>query len=118
MEQLYTHYLRGELFENFVITEYMKYRANRQAGVEYFFWKDQGGHEVDLLVETPQAVSAIEIKAGKTVAEDYVKALEYLRSVYVTEGQTFHPLVIYGGDLDQARRGIPIYSWRRMLVFV
>jgi predicted AAA+ superfamily ATPase len=117
VEQLYTHYLRGELFENFVITEYMKYKANHQAGVEYFFWKDQGGHEVDLLVETPQRVSAIEIKVGKTVAEDYVRALEYLRSLYVTEGQTFHPLVIYGGELDQGRRGIPIYSWRRMPVF-
>jgi predicted AAA+ superfamily ATPase len=116
-EQLYTHYLRGELFENFVIAEYLKHKANHQTRVEYFFWKDQGGHEVDLLVETPDAVSAIEIKAGRTAAEDYVKALEYLRPMYAAEGRRFHPLVVYGGELEQARRGIPIYPWRRIPVF-
>jgi hypothetical protein len=72
---------------------------------------------VDLLAETPDAVSAIEIKAGRTAAEDYVKALEYLRPLYAAEGRRFHPLVVYGGELEQARRGIPIYPWRRIPVF-
>jgi predicted AAA+ superfamily ATPase len=116
-DQMNSHYLRGELFENFAITEYIKYKANTQANVEYFFWRDQAGHEVDLFAETGSALSAIEMKSGKTISADTIKNLAYMQSIYPDTNQKLQPLVIYAGMLNQTQSGIPIRSWKDMPVF-
>ena len=116
-DQMNSHYLRGELFENFALTEYIKDKANTQSNVEYFFWRDQAGHEVDLFAETGSAISAIEMKSGKTISADYIKNLAYMQSIYPDTNQKLQPLVIYAGTLNQTQSGIPIRSWKDMPVF-
>jgi len=116
-DQMNSHYLRGELFENFALTEYMKYKANTQSNVEYFFWRDQAGHEVDLFAETGAVLSAVEIKSGKTISADYIKNLAYMQSIYPDTNQKLQPLVIYAGMFHQTQSGIPIRSWKDMPVF-
>lgn len=49
--QLETHYLKGALFENLVILEFLKGRLNQGLPPNFYFWRDQSGHEVDLLAE-------------------------------------------------------------------
>jgi predicted AAA+ superfamily ATPase len=116
-DQMNSHYLRGELFENFAITEYIKDKANTQSNIEYFFWRDQAGHEVDLFADTGSAISAIEMKSGKTISADYIKNLAYMQSIYPDTNQKLQPLVIYAGMLNQTQSGIPIRSWKDMPVF-
>jgi predicted AAA+ superfamily ATPase len=117
VEQMRVHYLRGELFENFVISEYQKRKANFQMGVEYFFWKDQMGREIDLLAESALDISAIEIKSGKTILDDYVKNLLVFRSIYSGAKQNLRSLVVYAGEMEQTREGIPMRSWKSIPVF-
>jgi len=47
-EQLSTHYLLGEIFENMVVNEYVK--SQYSIGVEptIYFWRDSNHNEVDL----------------------------------------------------------------------
>ena len=116
-EQLNSHYLRGELFENFALTEYLKHKANTQSNAEYFFWRDQAGREVDILAETGSSLSAIEIKSGKTISDDYTKNLVYLQSLFTDAQTSLKPLVVYAGDLAQTRSNIPIRSWKDMPLF-
>lgn len=116
-DQLRSHYLRGELFENFVLTEYLKHNANAQAGLEFFFWRDQTGREVDLLAEGGSALSAVEIKSGKTIADDYTRDLVYLKSIHSDAARNLNPLVIFGGQGRQTRSGIPIRSWTEIPAF-
>jgi predicted AAA+ superfamily ATPase len=116
-DQLHSHYLRGELFENFALTEYLKHKANTQSNAEYFFWRDQAGREVDLLAETGSSLSAIEIKSGKTISDDYIKNLVYLQSLFVNAQTELKPLVVYAGDLAQTRSNIPIRSWKDLPLF-
>lgn len=111
-DQLNSHYLRGELFENFAISEYLKHKANTQSNVEFFFWRDQAGHEIDLLVEQGLSISAIEFKAGKTIADDYTKNLAYLQTLFANDKASLKPQVIYAGDFAQTRSNIPIRSWK------
>ncbi|MEW6406744.1 MAG: DUF4143 domain-containing protein, partial [Chloroflexota bacterium] len=113
-EQLNSHYLRGELFENFALSEYLKHKANTQSNAEFFFWRDQAGREVDLLVEQGLSVTAIEFKAGKTIADDYTKNLVYLQTLFADAKASLKPQVIYGGDLAQTRSNIPIRSWKEL----
>lgn len=116
-DQLNSHYLRGELFENFALTEYLKHKANTQSNAEYFFWRDQAGREVDLLAETGSSLSAIEIKSGKTISDDYIKNLIYLQSLFVDAQTELKPLVVYAGDFAQTRSNIPVRSWKDLPLF-
>ena len=48
-EQITTHFLRGGLFENLVINEFVKESYNRGVEPGLSFWRDSTGNEVDLL---------------------------------------------------------------------
>ncbi len=50
-EQLETHYLKGGLYENLVILEMLKGRLNLGLPTNFYFWRDQTGHEIDCIAE-------------------------------------------------------------------
>lgn len=113
-DQITSHYLRGELFENFILTEYLKFKTNTRSSVEYYYWRDKVGHEIDLLAETGSRLSAIEIKSGKTITTDYTKHLSFFQSIYTDARRKLDPLVIYSGKHKQARSGIQIVNWKNI----
>lgn len=99
--------LRGNLFENLVVVEALKYRFNRGKRNNLHFYRDAKGNEVDLLVDIGPHVFPLEIKAGATISEDYFKGLRSFAG-----NGTPLPLgtgLVYGGDEMQSRSGIRIY---------
>lgn len=69
------HPLRGNLFENLVVIEALKYRYNRGKRSNLHFWRDAKGNEVDLVIEAGPDIVPVEIKSGATITEDYFKGL-------------------------------------------
>ena len=69
--QLYSHPLRGQIFENFVVSEYVKYYFNRGEDPPLYFWRDQKGHEVDLILDEGTQLFPIEIKSGSTFQKEF-----------------------------------------------
>jgi predicted AAA+ superfamily ATPase len=65
-DQLDLHYMRGALFENMVIVEYIKQRYNMGALPQVYYWRDSNRNEVDLVIETEGRLKAVEIKATAT----------------------------------------------------
>ena len=59
---LATHASRGAMFETFVISELVKHRFNAGRPADLYFWRDNIGHEVDIVFETPDGLQALEIK--------------------------------------------------------
>lgn len=110
-DQLSTHYLRGGLFENWVILERLKKRFNAGLNSNLYFWRDNTGHEIDLLEETGQTLHAWEIKAGETVQSDWVKGLNWFRNL---AGPDTKSTLVYGGNRSSSRMGIPVRSWRKL----
>lgn len=94
--------LRGNLFENLVVIEALKYRYNQGKRNNLFFYRDSNGNEVDLIAENGRNLSAIEIKAGSTVNPDYFKGLRCFKSV-VAESWEVASGVVYGGNEIQRR---------------
>ena len=80
-EQLATHYLRGELFENWVISEYLKKCYSLAQQPEIYFWRDSNANEVDLLIEKNNSIEAVEIKSGSTMNSSYFKGLNVFRKL-------------------------------------
>lgn len=96
-EQLNTHYLRGNLFENWAVTEVLKHYYNQGLTPPCYYWQDQSGKEVDLLIETPTHLKAIEVKAGMSFSSEYFKNLSYLEKTMV-EGDALQKYVLYTGS--------------------
>jgi predicted AAA+ superfamily ATPase len=111
IEQLTSHYSLGGLFENWVISEYLKSRYNKAKLFNGYFWRDKSGYEIDLLLEKGENLVPIEIKAGKTINKDYFKNINYL---YKLSGCKKDGVVIYGGETSQKRTNIKIYSWKQI----
>lgn len=68
--------MRGHLFENMVIMNFLKNRLNRGENGGLYFYRDSNGNEVDLLVKTGSKYKCFEIKSAATFHADFVKGLK------------------------------------------
>lgn len=111
-EQLSLHFLRGELFENFVLAELTKNRYNRGLQSNLWFWRDNKGSEIDCIIETANNLYPIEIKSGKTASPDYFKGLKYWNKISGNSPE--NAFVIYGGDSEFSTEHGQLMSWRSL----
>ena len=109
-EQLVTHPLRGALFESWVVAELAKARYNHALASNLFFWRDQGGHEVDVLVDQGTTLLPVETKSGQTIAPDFFDSLMRWRELAGTAAG--RPWLVYGGDQRQSRTAAEVLPWR------
>ena len=110
--QLSTHYLRGELFENMVIAEYVKGEFAKGKEPQIYFWRDSNQSEVDLLIETGGALHAVEIKSGATLNDSYFKGLKHFQQISNIDANNM--TVVYGGDADYLTQNGRFVSWRNL----
>lgn len=109
--QLESHYFKGNIFENLIISEFKKNKFNLSLSESLYFWRDNIGHEIDLLIEESLNLLPIEIKSGKTVHSEFFKNLSYWMKL---SGEK-HGKIIYAGNTDQKRSGgIDIISWKNL----
>jgi predicted AAA+ superfamily ATPase len=111
-DQLRTHPMRGALFENWVIAEAMKARYNRAKDSNLYFWRDNTGHEVDLIADHGQSLLPVEVKAGSTLASDWFQPLA--RWCELAGAESERPWLVYGGDQRQARSECEVLPWRQI----
>lgn len=74
-DQLTTHYLKGGLFENLVINEFVKKAYNNGKIPDLTFWRDSTGNEIDLIDFTDGEKKAYEIKSSHTFSPEFFKGL-------------------------------------------
>lgn len=109
--------LRGNLFENMVVSEFLKNRFNQGKRSNHHFYRDSRGNEVDLLLLNGSDIFPIEIKAGMTITRDYFKGLKHFMNFFqdhVPNGGG----IVYGGDQYQKRSDIlivPIHQIEELL---
>jgi predicted AAA+ superfamily ATPase len=104
-----THASRGALFETYVVSELIKRQFNQGQSSNLYFWRDKIGNEVDLLIETPHGLQAIEIKSGSTFSSDWLKGLKKWKSQTGMESPM--PSIIYGGTESYEREGCQVLRW-------
>lgn len=109
--QLALHPFRGSLFENMIVIDFLKRRYNAGKSNNLFFWRDNVGNEVDLILAEGNTRIPIEIKSGQTVTSDYMKGILFWNKMTQTEGG----FVVFGGDMMQNRSsGIRIVPYKEM----
>lgn len=109
-EQITDHYLRGSLFESLIMSDFLKQQYNREQQPNIYFWRDQGQHEIDCIVDEQPYPAAVEIKSGKTIATDFFKELEYWKNI--TENAKGSSYLIYGGTESQPWPQAKVLGWQ------
>lgn len=69
----------GPLLENFVVNELTKQRGWSEQRFQLWHFRDRNGAEVDLIIETPQGVIAVEVKAAVSPTRAHFKHLIGMR---------------------------------------
>ncbi len=100
--------LRGNLFENMVVMEALKYRYNLGRRSNLFFYRSSDGNEVDLIMENGRNITAIEIKAGATINPDFFKGLRNFQKTVGDQRRVFSG-ILYGGNEVQQRSDVLIH---------
>ena len=109
-EQMVVHPLKGALFETMVVNEFLKARRNAGRREQLYFWRDNIGTEVDLILEQGVALAGVEIKAGSRVAGDAAVSLRKWQKY--AGGRETYLGVVYGGGEAYAREGVSALPWR------
>lgn len=110
--QVNLHYLKGALFENLVINEFIKRSFHRGDNRRPYFWQDSQGREIDCLLVDGEEIAPIEIKAGRTLSTSYFDNLTYWRSLPgAPQTQAY---VVYGGDQSLRTSAGALVTWRRL----
>ena len=109
-EQISTHFLRGGLFENLVINEFIKEAYNKGVEPNLTFWRDSTGNEIDLLRTEGGKQYAYEIKSGATYSPDFFKGIsKWAKLSGATPDQCF---AIYNGDREMKTSLGEVLSWK------
>lgn len=109
-EQLDSHYLRGNIFESFIIAEHIKSRLHAGRRPNAFFWRNSTDHEIDLILEAGAQLWAVEIKSGQTLNEDFFKGLRYFKRLSSAPDE--HLYLVYGGDRNLTRKYGQVVGWK------
>jgi uncharacterized protein len=114
--QMETHPARGALFESMVVTEWLKHRYNQGLSSNAFFWRDNIGNEIDLVIDSEQKLRPVEIKSGATIAKDWTRTLTKWAGWAGDRSAT--PAVVYGGNQSLLHQGAQFVAWRDWPAFL
>ncbi len=109
------HPMRGALFENLCIAEYGKHLRHSGAAGSLFFWRDNIGNEVDLLIERAGVLQPVEFKSGATFQPTWLNSLHTWQR-HAAMAQQGEPLLICGAPGNQRLQGIGVAHWRDAFV--
>lgn len=102
--------MRGHLFENMVIINFLKNRYNVGENGGLYFYRDSNGNEVDLLIKNGAQYRCYEIKSSATFHPDFVKGLNYFDQNY--PDLISEKTVIYTGNTMPDFQGTHIRNYR------
>ncbi len=113
-EQLATHPLRGDIFENMIVLEFIKERFNNAKDSNICFYRDKAQHEVDILQNIGDKYCAYEVKSARAFHTSFLDNLKYLKSIM---GDTvIKTKIIYDGELDTNTDFNGVVNFRRLFL--
>ena len=111
-EHMSIHSARGSMFENFVVSELLKQRYNQGLASSLYFWRNNTGDEIDVLIEQGEKLLPIEIKSGQTFNADFLTGIN--KWMKIAGKAVLTPQLVYGGNENMSRNGIDVRSWKHI----
>ena len=112
VNELDMHFAKGNLFENFILTELLKKRFNNAKTSNLYFWRDHHGKEIDCIIEKANSLVPIEIKSSKTYQKEHFKNMNYWNKLSDNSKENSY-LVYAGNESDHLAYG-NLMSWKHL----
>ena len=94
-KQLETHPLRGAIFENLVVSEFVKSRFNEGKLPNFYFYRDSHGTEIDLVQTVANDLHFYEIKSSQTFNTHFFDNIDRVSKIF--GNRVTKSAVIYDG---------------------
>ena len=105
--------LRGAHLENLVLTDLLAWAGQSPQRPAVLHWRTNTGAEVDFVIELPERLLAIEVKAAKRVTHADARHLRTFLDDYPTSQAA---LLLYDGDdIFWLDRGVLAVPWHRVI---
>lgn len=109
-DELRHHPLFGGIFETFIISEFYKRLYHVGERPALYFWRDQTGNEIDLIVDRAEAPLPIEIKSAKTHNATMTAAIQKWPGA--SPDSVPAGLVLYRGEAVVGKNAaVPVAHW-------
>ena len=108
------HPMRGALFENMLVAEYLKYLRHHGLAHGMFFWRDNTGNEIDLLIERAGELWPVEMKSGATFQRDWLRGL-HTWARHAAAARQGSPMLISAAPGHFVQEGVAAVHWREAL---
>ncbi len=110
VDQLQVHPLLGAIFETFIVSECFKRFHNLGERPPLYFWRDQSGNEIDLLIYDGQRAFPIEVKLSQSLHSDFKKNIEKWLELKNNPAQA--GMILYcGQETLHTRTSLPVVPW-------
>lgn len=110
-QQMETHPLKGQLFENMVVMDLIKTNENYLYHRGFYFYRDNLDHEIDVLIEKEnRQLLPIEIKSSETFSPNFSKELANFHKTAQWEVEKGY--VVYNGQLPSEVDGHRYINYR------
>lgn len=116
-DTLSTHPMRGALFENMLMVEYLKHCRNFGLANAMYFWRDNTGNEIDLLIERAGVLWPVEMKSGATWQAEWLKGLHTWER-HAAQARRGAPMLISGAPGSSMQSGVMHANWRDALMML
>lgn len=115
MKQLDTHPLRGGIFENLVVAEFLKARNNGAKANNFFFYRDNRGTEVDLMQLSGNDIKLFEIKSSQTFNSKFFDNLNKMSKIF--GDRVSQSAVIYDGTDTKDSQFNGIFNFKAIKLY-
>lgn len=112
-KELVNHWIKGPLFENMIISDCAKDYFNRGKKPPIYFWRDNKGLEIDMLLAEDSQLKTIEIKSGTTVHPEFFRNLEKFKSLLPEEKVKGY--LVYGGEDKYKYKDFQVLPWKHWM---
>lgn len=103
--------LIGQLFENLIVMECVKARANQGKVPNLYFYRDSNGNEVDILYQNGRELVAIEVKSSSTYRPALLKGLKKMATL---SPQMSHAYLVYNGEAMAFSEGLTALNYNQL----
>lgn len=100
---------KGNLFENMIVSEFVKQNYHQNLLQEFWFWRDSAGHEVDLIRQDDELLNVIEIKSTTTISQDLFHGITHFSNL--AKDSIKSQTLIYAGLDTQKRTIANVLAW-------
>lgn len=103
--------LRGNLFENLIVSDVLKSRLNENQNKNMYYMRTEKGVEVDLIVKKEDILYPFEIKTSMTPNKSFSK---HLLSFVEVEVNAKNPKIIYTGQSYPQFNGVEYVNFKNL----